>query len=247
MTDFTPTPADRFAFGLWTVGWSGLDLFGERHPVPARPVEAVHRLAELGAYGVSFHDDDLVPFGSRRATRDKIIARFREALAPTGVVASMVTTNLFSHPIFKDGGFTSNDRAVRRFAIKKVLRNIDLAAELGAPDLRALGRPGGRRVRRGQGRRGSPRPVPRGHEHPLRVRARARLRHSLRPRTQAQRAPRRHPAADDRPRARLHQLPGRLRDSSASTPRSGTRRWPDSTSPRASPRRCGTANCSTST
>ncbi|MBT8224305.1 MAG: xylose isomerase [Dactylosporangium sp.] len=133
MTDFVPTPADRFAFGLWTVGWPGLDLFGSASRPPLDPVEAVNRLAELGAYGVSLHDDDLVPFGSTEETRSALIGRFTRALAQTGMVTSMVTTNLFSHPVFKDGGFTSNDRAVRRFAIKKVLRNLDLAAELGAP------------------------------------------------------------------------------------------------------------------
>jgi len=44
----------------------------------------------------------------------------------------MATTNLFTHPVFKDGAFTSNDRDVRRYALRKVVRNIDLAAELGA-------------------------------------------------------------------------------------------------------------------
>jgi xylose isomerase len=96
------------------------------------PVEAVHRLAELGAYGVTFHDDDLVPFGSSDSERDKHIARFTDALAETGMQVPMMTTNLFTHPVFKDGGLTSNDRSVRRFAMRKVLRNIDLAAELGA-------------------------------------------------------------------------------------------------------------------
>jgi xylose isomerase len=92
----------------------------------------VQRLAELGAYGITFHDDDLIPFGSDTAARDHHISRFRKALDETGLVVPMVTTNLFTHPVFKDGGFTSNDRDVRRYALRKVLRNIDLAAELGA-------------------------------------------------------------------------------------------------------------------
>lgn len=133
MSDYIPTPADRFSFGLWTVGWRAQDVFGGPSRPPLDPVEAVHRLAELGAYGVSFHDDDVVPFGSDEASRDKLIGRFREALDATGLVVSMATTNLFGHPVFKDGAFTANDRAVRRFAVGKVLRNIDLAAELGAP------------------------------------------------------------------------------------------------------------------
>ncbi|MDG4789517.1 xylose isomerase [Micromonospora sp. WMMD1102] len=127
-----PTPADKFSFGLWTVGWTARDPFGEASREALDPVEAVNRLAELGAYGITFHDDDLIPFGSDDAAREQHIARFRKALADTGLVVPMVTTNLFSHPIFKDGGFTSNDRDVRRFALRKVLRNIDLAAELGA-------------------------------------------------------------------------------------------------------------------
>jgi xylose isomerase len=127
-----PTKADRFSFGLWTVGWPARDPFGDATRPPLDPVESVHRLAELGAYGVTFHDDDLIPFGSSDTERDKHIERFKGALADTGMVVPMMTTNLFTHPVFKDGGFTSNDRAVRRYALRKVVRNIDLAAELGA-------------------------------------------------------------------------------------------------------------------
>ncbi|MDQ6849224.1 MAG: xylose isomerase [Actinomycetota bacterium] len=127
-----PTRADKFTFGLWTVGWPGRDPFGDPTRPPLDPVESVHRLAERGAYGVTFHDDDLIPFGSSDSERAKHIARFQDALAETGLVVPMMTTNLFSHPVFKDGGFTSNDRAVRRFALRKVARNLDLAAEFGA-------------------------------------------------------------------------------------------------------------------
>jgi xylose isomerase len=127
-----PTPADKFTFGLWTVGWPARDPFGDATRPPLDPVEAVHRLAELGAYGVTLHDDDLIPFGSSADERDRCIARFQAALKETGLVVPMMTTNLFNHPVFKDGGFTSNDRAVRRFALAKVRRNIDLAAEFGA-------------------------------------------------------------------------------------------------------------------
>jgi xylose isomerase len=119
----------RFSFGLWTVGWQGVDVFGGPVREPMDPVYAVERLAELGAGAVSFHDDDLVPEDARR---EQTLARFRKALAETGLVVEMATTNLFGHPVFRDGGFTANDRAVRRYAIAKVLRNIDLAAELGA-------------------------------------------------------------------------------------------------------------------
>ena len=161
----TPTRDDKFSFGLWTVGWQARDPFGDATRPALDPVESVHQLAELGAWGITFHDDDLIPFGSSTSSATSIIARFKAALAETGLVVPMMTTNLFTHPVFKDGGFTSNDRGVRRFALRKVLRNIDLAAELGAQDLRVLGRPRGRRVRRRQGRPGRARPLPRGHRH----------------------------------------------------------------------------------
>ena len=132
MTIPTPTPADRFTFGLWTVGWQARDPFGDPTRAPIDPVDSVHELAKLGAYGVTFHDDDLIPFGSSDADRDAIIKRFRAALDETGLVVPMATTNLFGHPLFRDGAFTSNDRSVRRYAIRKTIRNIDLAAELGA-------------------------------------------------------------------------------------------------------------------
>ena len=130
-----PTPADKFTFGLWTVGWPARDPFGDATRPPLDPVETVHRLAELGAYGVTFHYDDLVTFGSDAHTRDGIIAGFKKALDETGMIVPMVTTNLFTHPVFKDGGFTSNDRSVRRYALRKVMRNMELAADLGAKTL----------------------------------------------------------------------------------------------------------------
>ncbi len=128
----TPSREDHFSFGLWTVGWQARDPFGDATRPPLDPVVAVHKLSELGAWGITFHDDDLVPFGSEPGDRDKQIQRFKEALEETGLVVPMMTTNLFTHPVFKDGGFTSNDRSVRRYAIRKVVRNLDLAAELGA-------------------------------------------------------------------------------------------------------------------
>jgi xylose isomerase len=131
-SDLTPTRADRFTFGLWTVGWQGRDPFGDATRPPLDPVESVHRLAELGAYGVTFHDDDLIPFGADEAARDRHIKRFRAAIDETGLTVPMMTTNLFFHPVFKEGAFTANDRSVRRFALRKTMRNIDLAAELGA-------------------------------------------------------------------------------------------------------------------
>ncbi|MFJ6787384.1 xylose isomerase [Streptomyces angustmyceticus] len=127
-----PVPEDKFSFGLWTVGWQGRDPFGDATRRALEPVESVRRLADLGAWGVTFHDDDLIPFGAGDIEREAAVKRFRQALDATGLVVPMATTNLFTHPVFKDGAFTANDRDVRRFALRKTLRNIDLAAELGA-------------------------------------------------------------------------------------------------------------------
>ena len=124
-----PTAEDRFSFGLWTVGWQGVDVFGGPVRAPMDPVYAVERLAGIGAAALSFHDDDLVPDDS---TRQTTLDRFAKAITDTGLVVEMATTNLFGHAVFKDGGFTANDRRVRRLALAKVLRNVDLAAELGA-------------------------------------------------------------------------------------------------------------------
>ncbi|GAA3102371.1 xylose isomerase [Kribbella aluminosa] len=129
MNSFTPTKDDKFSFGLWTVGWQGVDVFGTAVRPAMDPVHAVEKLAELGAAAVTFHDDDVVPDDS---TRDQVLERFKKSLAETGMGVEMMTTNLFSHPVFKDGGLTANDRQVRRYALAKVLRNVDLAAELGA-------------------------------------------------------------------------------------------------------------------
>ena len=128
----TPTPADKFTFGLWTVGWQARDPFGDATREALDPVRTVNELAARGAYGVTFHDDDLIPFGSNDVDRQSHIDRFKVALAASGMKVPMATTNLFSHPVFKDGAFTSNDRDIRRYSIKKTMRNIDLAAELGA-------------------------------------------------------------------------------------------------------------------
>jgi xylose isomerase len=129
---FTPTPADKFTFGLWTVGNRGRDPFGEFTRPALDPVTAVHRLAAIGAWGVNFHDNDLVPIDATAADRDRIVRDFRKALDETGMTVPMATTNLFTDQVFKDGAFTSNDADVRLYAVQKTMRAMDLGVELGA-------------------------------------------------------------------------------------------------------------------
>jgi len=124
--------SDKFTFGLWTVGWQARDPFGDATRAALDPVRTVNELASRGAYGVTFHDDDLIPFGSSDADRAQHIAKFKKALSETGMKVPMATTNLFTHPVFKDGALTSNDRDIRRYAFTKVMRNIELAVDLGA-------------------------------------------------------------------------------------------------------------------
>lgn len=122
----------KFTFGLWTVGWLGADPFGSATRAAISIEETLENLKAVGAYGITAHDDDLFPFDSTEQQRRAAIERLKKGLEATGLKMPMLTTNLFSHPIFKDGAFTSNDREVRRFAIRKALRNLDLAHEMGA-------------------------------------------------------------------------------------------------------------------
>ena len=130
--DLTPQPEHRFTFGLWTVGSTGGDQFGQPVRDPMAPDDIVRMLAEVGAYGVNFHDNDLVPMDATPAERDKIVASFKAALKETGLVVPMATTNLFGDPVFRDGAFTSNDPRIRAYALQKTMRAMDLGAELGA-------------------------------------------------------------------------------------------------------------------
>jgi xylose isomerase len=132
MVEYTPKPEHKFTFGLWTVGSIGRDPFGEPVRKPLSPVELVHLLADVGAYGVNLHDNDLVPIDASPVERDTIIADFKKALDATGMVVPMATTNLFSDPVFKDGAFTANDPKVRAYALQKTMNAIDLGVELGA-------------------------------------------------------------------------------------------------------------------
>ncbi len=133
MTTYTPQKSDKFTFGLWTVGNPGVDPFGGPVRKPVSPPERVRKLGALGAYGVNLHDNDLVPFDASASERDAIVKDFKQALSDSGVVCAMATTNLFSHPVFKDGAFTSNDPKVRAFALQKTMASMDLGVELGAP------------------------------------------------------------------------------------------------------------------
>ena len=132
MSDYTPKPEHKFTFGLWTVGSRGADPFGAPVRPSRTPAELVYLLGEVGAYGVNFHDNDLIPIDATPAEAAAIKREFRQALADTGLVVPMATTNLFYDPVFKDGAFTSNDPRVRAYAIQKTLRAIDLGIEFGA-------------------------------------------------------------------------------------------------------------------
>lgn len=132
MSDYTPKPEHKFTFGLWTVGSKGSDPFGPAVREAKTPAELVYLLGEVGAYGVNFHDNDLIPIDATPAEAEAIKKDFRKALADTGLVVPMATTNLFSDPIFKDGAFTSNDPKVRAYAIQKTMQAIDLGVEFGA-------------------------------------------------------------------------------------------------------------------
>jgi len=132
MSNYQPQPENKFTFGLWTVGNTGRDPFGQPVRPTLSPVELVHLLAEVGAYGVNFHDNDLVPIEATPSERDRIVRDFKNALKETGIVVPMATTNLFGDPIFKDGAFTSNDPKVRAYALQKTMHAIDLGVELGA-------------------------------------------------------------------------------------------------------------------
>jgi xylose isomerase len=132
MTDYTPTPAQKFTFGLWTVGQRGADPFGSTTREHKTPAELVYLLGEAGAYGVNFHDNDLIPIDATPTEAEAIKKDFRKALADTGVVVPMATTNLFSDPIFKDGAFTSNDPKVRAYALQKTMKSMDMGVEFGA-------------------------------------------------------------------------------------------------------------------
>lgn len=132
MTTLLPKPEHKFTFGLWTVGSVGRDPFGSPVRDPKTPAELVYLLGEVGAYGVNFHDNDLIPIDATPAEEEAIKKDFRKALADTGLVVPMATTNLFGDPIFKDGAFTSNDPKVRAYALQKTMRAIDLGVEFGA-------------------------------------------------------------------------------------------------------------------
>jgi xylose isomerase len=131
-TTYEPKPEHKFTFGLWTVGNIGRDPFGGPVREPKTPAELVRLLGEVGAYGVNFHDNDLIPIDASAAARDQILKEFKKALAETGLVVPMATTNLFGDPVFKDGAFTSNDARVRAYALQKTMNAIDLGVELGA-------------------------------------------------------------------------------------------------------------------
>lgn len=242
----TPTPDDKFSFGLWTVGWAAQDQFGQATRPALDPTEYLPHLAEAGAWGVTFHDDDVVPFGADDATREKGFADFKKAADAAGLTIEMVTTNLFSHPVFKDGGFTANDRSVRRFGLRKVIRNVDLAASLGATTFVMWG---GREGSEYDGAKDVNAALDRYREGVDTVAAYIKeqgydLKIALEPKPNEPRG-----TSCCRPSAThwASSPSSSTATSWASTPRPGTSRWPASTTRTALPRRCGPTSSSTST
>ncbi|GEM83354.1 MAG: xylose isomerase [Meiothermus sp.] len=132
MSNYNPQPEHKFTFGLWTVGNIGRDPFGNPTRQPLSPEYIVYKLAQLGAYGVNLHDNDLIPIDATKAERDKILRNFKKALRDSGLVVPMATTNLFADPVFKDGAFTNANAKIRAYAIQKTMHAMDLGAELGA-------------------------------------------------------------------------------------------------------------------
>ena len=193
MSDYTPKSENKFSFGLWTVGNIGLDPFSAM-PVREKlaPHDLVYLLAEVGAWGVNFHDNDLVPIDATPAERDKIVADFKKALDDTGLIVPMATTNLFGDPAFKDGAFTSNDPKVRAYALQKTMNAIDLGVELGAKIYVFWGGREGTETDAGKEPDRSDQAHPRGNELPVRLRHRPGLRPEVCPGSQAERAARRY-------------------------------------------------------
>ncbi len=130
--DYQPRAEDRFSFGLWTVGNRGRDAFGDFVRPAISPIEIVSLLAEVGAWGVNLHDNDLVPIDATASERDCIVRSFKKACEAHGIVVPMATVSLFFHPVFRDGAFTANDPEVRAYALQKTMRAMDIGAELGA-------------------------------------------------------------------------------------------------------------------
>ncbi len=129
---YQPKPQHKFSFGLWTIGNRGRDPFGDAVRPTIKPVEIVKLLAEVGAWGVNLHDNDLVPIDATPSERDAIVREFKQACEQHKVTVPMATVSLFFHPVFRDGAFTANDPSVRAYALQKTMRAMDIGAELGA-------------------------------------------------------------------------------------------------------------------
>ena len=187
---YEPKAKHRFTFGLWTVGNPGIDPFGEPVRDKLSPVQLVELLAEVGAWGVNFHDNDLVPIDASAHERDQIVADFKKALDATGLVVPMATTNLFRDPVFRDGAFTASDPKVRAYALQKTMRAIDLGVELGATTYVFWGGREGVETDSVEGSAPRARLVRGCHQLPVRVREGPGVRPAVRAGAQAERAAR---------------------------------------------------------
>ena len=189
---YAPKPEHKFSFGLWTIGNRGRDPFGDVVRPTISPVDIVSLLAEVGAWGVNLHDNDLVPIDATPAERDRIVREFQKACQQNGIVVPMATVSLFFHPVFRDGAFTANDPEVRAYALQKTMHAMDLGAELGAKIFVLVGRTRRHRNRRLPPGRRSHQALARGDQLSLRIQHRAKVRLQVCTGSQAQRAARRH-------------------------------------------------------
>ena len=219
---YDPRPEHKFSFGLWTVSNRGRDPFGDVVRPALSPVDAVRMLGEVGAWGVNFHDNDLVPIDATPRERDQIVKDFKAACTEHNIVVPMATVNLFYDPVFRDGAFTANDPRVRAYAVQKTMRAMDLGAELGAKIFVLLGRPGRHRDRRLPAARRRGQAAARGGQLPVRVLDRQEVRLHVRDGVEAERAARRHLHGLDRRLPGLHsdaRSPGAGRREPGSGPR----------------------------
>ncbi|MBV9866303.1 MAG: TIM barrel protein [Abitibacteriaceae bacterium] len=120
----------KFSAGPWNMH-PGADPFGP----PVRPersmVEKFKILKDLGFDYIQFHDDDAVPDEASVGERESIAGKMKTLLDDHGLQAEFVAPRLWEDARGIDGPVTSNDPAVRQWAIERGKRAVDVAHLLG--------------------------------------------------------------------------------------------------------------------